>query len=159
MFFQAAELYKDAADQGHVDAMYNLGVFHAQGKGGLMTNLSVAKQLFSAAAEKGHVQASEALELEKSYSQPSLQENLTESSINHFEIETLGPKVQNYTVINLMNHNIFPDFNNQILQSDQFFNSSDESINPKNPTDIFLSMLGINEQNAISLMSVGNTGS
>lgn len=139
--------------------MYNLGVFHAQGKGGMKTNLNIARQLFSAAAKKGHVQASEAIELENSYQKhPRLQENLTESSKNLLEVKTLSSGVQNLTIMNLMNHNFLSDFNDKILESDQFLNSIDEN-SSKNPTDMFLNMLGINGQNTVSFISVVDAGS
>lgn len=158
VFSQAAELYRHAADYGHVDAMYNLGVFHAQGKGGLRTNLNVARQLFSTAAEKGHIQASEALELEKSYiKHPTLQENLTVSSKNQLEVKTLGRNAQNLTVKNLTNHKIFKESKNRA--SYKFFNSINKNMDSRNDTDYFLNLVGHFDRNVISRISIGDTRS
>lgn len=45
--------------------MYNLGVYHAQGKGGLKVNLKMARELFTEAARLGQPEARHALSLDK----------------------------------------------------------------------------------------------
>lgn len=65
IFLQAAEYYSDAAAHDHADALYNLGVFYAQGKGGLPLNINIARVYFTKAAKLGQVQARQALDLEK----------------------------------------------------------------------------------------------
>jgi TPR repeat protein len=59
--FQAVEYYKKAASLGHVQASYNLGVYYAQGRGGLPKDPSRARQLFLQAADKGLLQAKAAI--------------------------------------------------------------------------------------------------
>ncbi|XP_049286176.1 uncharacterized protein LOC125765274 [Anopheles funestus] len=49
----AFECYQQAAEQGHPQAMYNVGVFHARGYAGLRPSRSMAKKYFLAAAELG----------------------------------------------------------------------------------------------------------
>ena len=61
---QAAKYYNEAAKNGHPDAMYNLGVFHAQGRGGLEPDVDKARELFTEAASLGQAQAQIALDLE-----------------------------------------------------------------------------------------------
>jgi len=46
---------------GHVQANYNLGVYYAQGRGGLPKDLSRAHQLFQQAASQGSLQAKAAI--------------------------------------------------------------------------------------------------
>lgn len=65
IFLQAAKYYNDAAAHDHADALYNLGIFHAQGKGGLSINIDTARTCFIKAAKLGQVQAQHALDLEK----------------------------------------------------------------------------------------------
>lgn len=65
IFLQAAKYYNDATDYDHADALYNLGVYHAQGKGGLPIDIDTARTCFTKAAKLGQVQAQRALDLEK----------------------------------------------------------------------------------------------
>jgi hypothetical protein len=51
-----AELYQKAADQGHAEAQYNLGMLYERGDGVPMV-LSVATELYQKAADQGHVEA------------------------------------------------------------------------------------------------------
>ncbi|XP_032686866.1 uncharacterized protein LOC116851513 [Odontomachus brunneus] len=62
---KAAKYYNDAADYDHAEALYNLGVYHAQGKGGLPVDIDTARTCFTRAAKLGQVQAQRALDLEK----------------------------------------------------------------------------------------------
>ncbi|XP_014488856.1 PREDICTED: uncharacterized protein LOC106752022 isoform X2 [Dinoponera quadriceps] len=62
---KAAKYYNDAAAYDHADALYNLGIYYAQGKGGLPIDISTARTYFTRAAKLGQVQAQRALELEK----------------------------------------------------------------------------------------------
>lgn len=57
----ARRLYEIASDLGHAKALYNLGVFHAQGLGGANKDSRQAKQYFEQAAELGNNEALEAL--------------------------------------------------------------------------------------------------
>lgn len=57
----ARRLYEIASHLGHAKALYNLGVFHAQGLGGANKDTRQAKQYFQQAAELGNNEATEAL--------------------------------------------------------------------------------------------------
>lgn len=57
----ALECYQQAAEQGHPQAIYNVGVFHARGYAGLRPSRSMAKKYFLAAAELGLQEAIAAL--------------------------------------------------------------------------------------------------
>src|SRR5262245_19742723 len=50
------EEYRAAADRGSVDAMFNLGVLHAEGRGTLRDDVR-AVEWYRAAAERGHAAA------------------------------------------------------------------------------------------------------
>jgi TPR repeat protein len=50
---EAVHLYRFAADQGHVVAQYNLGVFYANGRGGVPKNDEEAARLYKLAADQG----------------------------------------------------------------------------------------------------------
>lgn len=60
---KALECYSRAAAMGHPKAMYNVGVFHGQGRGGLSKNRRLAREYFVAAARLGQVDARRALGL------------------------------------------------------------------------------------------------
>ena len=147
---QALKYYKRAADNGHIDAIYNLGVYHAQGKGGLTVNLDSARQFFTEAANKGHSQAVKALQLEK-----SLRKHMSPKRINkhHLEVKNLNNNLDSNVLSKLISYNI--NLNNQKIESDQFTNSYDKNMNS---TDMFLNMLGVYERSAIPLLSVGESG-
>ena len=53
-FHEAVKWYRKAADQGHVDAQYNLGIYHAIGIG-IAKDSAEAAKWFRRAAEQGHV--------------------------------------------------------------------------------------------------------
>lgn len=55
------KLYELAASKGHAKAMYNLGVFHVHGTGGLVKNNRMARKYFTQAAELGQEDAIKAL--------------------------------------------------------------------------------------------------
>lgn len=61
--FQAAKLYQKASDLGHATAMFNLGVFHVHGWGGVEMSQRRAKELFRAAADLGQEDAVKLLHL------------------------------------------------------------------------------------------------
>jgi TPR repeat protein len=54
---EAARLYKLAADQGDAAAQFNLGVYYAQGRGGLPQDDREAARLFKLAVDHGHANA------------------------------------------------------------------------------------------------------
>ncbi|MDR2442517.1 MAG: sel1 repeat family protein [Deltaproteobacteria bacterium] len=55
--YRAAQLYLAAAQEGHPDAQFSLGVFLSQGKGGLPVNQSESARWLLKAAEQGVPQA------------------------------------------------------------------------------------------------------
>ena len=50
-------LFKLAADQGDAASQYNLGIFYAQGRGGLPKDDREAARLFKLAADQGDAEA------------------------------------------------------------------------------------------------------
>ncbi|KAG5330896.1 SKT5 protein, partial [Acromyrmex heyeri] len=88
---KAAKYYNDAATHDHADALYNLGVFHAQGRGGLPIDIGTARTYFTRAAKLGQVQAQHALDLEKAETQ-SKKNISTLSNINLKNSESLDSK-------------------------------------------------------------------
>lgn len=59
----ARKLYEMASELGHAKAIYNLGVFHAQGLGGFQKSRLEARKNFEQAAALGSSDAIEALQL------------------------------------------------------------------------------------------------
>lgn len=55
------EFYRSAASMEHPGALYNLGIFYGQGKGGLQRDLETATRLLRLAAVKGQPDAIDAL--------------------------------------------------------------------------------------------------
>lgn len=72
-FQMAKKLYQMAGDWGHEGALYNLGVFFAQGIGGTKRSFRQAKMCFEKAAKLGDAAAIEALAL----LQPSLKRKMS----------------------------------------------------------------------------------
>lgn len=58
---QAAAWWRKAAEQGHVESQYWLGVSLAEGRGGLAQDLTEAGAWYKKAADQGHVRARERL--------------------------------------------------------------------------------------------------
>lgn len=137
--------------------MYNLGVFHAQGKGGLKINLDTARQLFKGAAEKGHNEAIKALQLEKSFKK--------RSNFEHSAKYNLQAKVMNSSLDTNRAMAKLASFNTSLKSSysqrvnfDQYLDDYNTHLEPQTPTDVFLDMLGVHERIAMPLISVGESG-
>lgn len=65
------ELYKSAAALDHPEALYNLGIFYGQGRGGLKPDQETAVRLLRLAAVQGQKDAIDALKyLNVSISEP-----------------------------------------------------------------------------------------
>lgn len=58
-------MYKRAAALGHATAMYNLGVFHVHGWGGVDADEGKARKLFTDAASLGQIDAKRTLSIEE----------------------------------------------------------------------------------------------
>jgi TPR repeat protein len=54
---EAARVYRLRADQGDAEALYNLGVFYEQGRGGLPKDEREAARRYKLAADQGHAKA------------------------------------------------------------------------------------------------------
>ena len=129
---------------GHADAMYNLAIYYAQGRGDFSVDFDKARTLFKRAADLGQEEAKRALDLEA---------KLQVENISN-EIRSLSKK-KSYSLRNA--HNVIKSSLCQIVKyEDPFVSKSnektgslylDEQIDDiKNPTEVFLNMLGINEQ-------------
>lgn len=73
--------------------MYNLGVFHAQGRGGLEVDINMARKLFTEAAKLGQLQAQQALSLEKTNNRQNIAEKEMKGMSTRFVAQM--DKVQN----------------------------------------------------------------
>ena len=71
--------YKRAADKGHANAIFNLGLYYYYGEGGLHKDIGMAETLFLRAAELGHDRAGAAAESAKGERIQQEQSNLVEA--------------------------------------------------------------------------------
>ncbi|XP_012226819.1 uncharacterized protein [Linepithema humile] len=131
---KAAECYNDAAAHDHADALYNLGVFHAQGKGGLPVSIDLARICFIKAAKLGQTQAQQALDLEKAKTQSkksntSTVQNIkfTHTNLQKNKIDDACVKLSNYmlreNIADILNANLVekstrdtPEYNEQPIK-------------------------------------------
>ncbi|XP_066998893.1 DAP3-binding cell death enhancer 1 [Anabrus simplex] len=95
---KAAKFYKMASEKGHATAMYNLGVFHVHGWGGLPVDLNQAHELFEKASSLGQDDAKKALDMVTPDVQVRQVENNTCEESTNALLHALG-LVQN-TLIN-----------------------------------------------------------
>lgn len=147
---KAAKYYSDAAEQGHADAIYNLGVFHAQGRGGFPIDTDRARDYFVKAAKLGQSQAQHALDLEKRYYQSTQNKrntmftNESESTVNYLQnansMSRILKKLTNYT--NALDTRLH-------MESVENSVYSHNEPQARNSTEIFLDLLGINESNIL----------
>ncbi|XP_039308007.1 uncharacterized protein LOC105195862 [Solenopsis invicta] len=118
---KAAKCYTDAATHDHADALYNLGVFHAQGKGGLKIDIDTARNCFIRAARLGQVQAQHALDLEKA----EIQSKKNISTVPKTNLKNSGLKSdENDTRIKLSDLMLYANIDNTfstIKKSNQIF--------------------------------------
>lgn len=130
--------------------MYNLGVFHAQGKGDFILDLDRARLYFKKAAQLGQIQAQQALDLENIAKQSTSSDDVTNVSndkyslkINDFRYERskkLFTKIANYA----------NTYSNQSHTECNTNSSECQTIDKvKNPTEIFLDYLGLTEPNIV----------
>lgn len=132
--------------------MYNLGVFHAQGKGDLILDLNRARLYFKKAAQLGQIQAQQALDLENIAVQSTSNDNISNVSnndkyslkVNDFHHEKSAKKLLS-KLINYTN-----TYNNQSHAERNTSSFECQSIDKvKNPTEIFLDYLGLTEPNIV----------
>ncbi|XP_053977807.1 uncharacterized protein LOC128875871 [Hylaeus volcanicus] len=153
---KAAKYYNDAAERGHADAIYNLGVFYAQGRGGLSIDVGRARSYFTKAAKLGQSQAQYALDLDKHYYQFEEKENnimysdKCESTVNYIQ----NSKNVNHILQKLINYN--NTLNTHLrIESLENPDCNQTEIGTKSPTDMFLDILGLNEPTILPV-SVGS---
>ncbi|XP_011875384.1 PREDICTED: uncharacterized protein LOC105566188 isoform X2 [Vollenhovia emeryi] len=113
---EAAKYYTDAAAHNHADALYNLGVYHAQGKGGLPIDIDTARTCFNKAASLGQVRAQCALDSEKAEvkSKKTLAPNT-----NQKELEKIG---EHFMPFKLSDHTLYSNVDDTFgttVKSDQ----------------------------------------
>ncbi|XP_015607485.1 uncharacterized protein LOC107273617 [Cephus cinctus] len=151
---KAAKYYHDAAEQGHADAMYNLGVFHAQGRGGLPIDTNMARMLFTKAAGLGQVQAQEALSLEKNIKKNNLKDNsVLRMKANPFQAKRISKddntKDSMFVKMVEYENDIATNLDAETVSNKSY---SDHIIKQgQNPTDIFLGFLGLHEPNPVPI--------
>lgn len=125
----------------HADALYNLGVFHAQGRGGLSVDIDAARTYFTRAAKLGQKQAQHALDLEKAKT-PS--KKTTISVIPH--IDTTLLKLVNSTLSTkfLANYTRSTRFRTTSMQNPCAIKTPEYDKNTiQDPTQMFLDFLGL----------------
>lgn len=154
---QAAKYYNDAAERGHADAVYNLGVLHAQGRGGFTIDTDKARGYFIKAAKLGQRQAQHALDLEKRYRQSIQKESGT---ILLDERKSILKCIRNNKS---MNHILkkLTNYNNTLYTQSQveFLENSDHkrtAVACPTPTQLLLGIVGLNKPNIFPLSMESN---
>lgn len=138
---KAAKYYNDAATHDHADALYNLGVFHAQGRGGLSVNIDAARIYFTRAAKLGQKQAQHALDLEKA---KTSSKKTTISVVPH--IDTMLLRLVNSTLSTkfLANYTLSTRFRTTSKQDPCTIKTPEYNENTiQDPTQMFLDLLGL----------------
>lgn len=140
-YFQAAELYRRASDLGHATAMYNLGVFHVHGWGGLEADGDEARQLFTAAAGLGQRDARRALNLDENsdneprVAQPDQEDTSFGVNITPvFAREPVEPRNNDLTDLWFKVLNVKLD--NVVNTKDEMPSSVDSGVNDLSPTEL-----------------------
>ncbi|KAM0725647.1 Chitin synthase regulator SKT5 [Formica fusca] len=156
---KAVKYYNDAAAHDHADALYNLGVFHAQGRGGLPVDIDIARTYFVRAAKLGQIQAQYALDLEKA---ETLQKNNNISTISNRCSKTernLEKNKANGTRIKLngytVNTNVDRILSTNFMGKCTLESSEYEKI-VEDPTQVFLDFLGLRESSQAPIVITTN---
>lgn len=157
IFLQAIKYYNDAAAHDHADALYNVGVFHAQGKGGLPIDIDIARTYFAKAAKLGQIQAQYALDLEKAHLRKN---NNTSTITNKYSTErNLEKNEENDTRIKLNNNTLNINIG-EILSTDFIakctFESPEYEKIIENNTQVFLDFLGLRESSPAVMITTNN---
>ncbi|XP_072752208.1 uncharacterized protein [Anoplolepis gracilipes] len=157
---KAVKYYNDAAAHDHADALYNLGVFHAQGRGGLSIDIDLARTYFVKAAKLGQVQAQRALDLEKT---EILKKNNNNTSIIPNRCLTIEKNLEknqaNDTCIKLNDYKLNTKVD-KILSTNFIAKCTLESPEYEeiieNHTQVFLDFLGLRESSQAPIMITTN---
>lgn len=153
-YVKAANYYNHAAKQGHADAMYNLGVFHAQGKGGLVLDFDRARSYFIQAAQLGQAQARHALNLENVTKESIINTNDTSVSLDNYKYSTNIDNSNHETTSQKLLSKLV-DFSNTFKKQShpespaKLSDCSRRIGETKNSTELFLEYLGLAEPNMI----------
>ncbi|XP_011697392.1 PREDICTED: uncharacterized protein LOC105455625 [Wasmannia auropunctata] len=140
---KAAKYYNDAAAHDHADALYNLGVFHAQGRGGLQIDIDTARTYFTRAARLGQVQAQHALDLEKAESRRKSKKNVSTSLNVNLKNSDLEKNDGNDTPIKLSDFMLYTNV-------DDTFSTITKS------SQVFLDFLGLKQPTQTPIMITTN---
>lgn len=136
---KAARYYNKAAEMGHAGAMYNLAIFHAQGRGNFSVDIDKARTLFKRAADLGQEKAKEALKIDEQYNiELTARKNESilikqKSSMKNILKNTIISHMAKYEDV----------FISKNKKTDSYF--TNEEIMSENSTEAFLNILGINE--------------
>lgn len=152
VFPQAAECYSDAAAHDHADALYNLGVFHAQGKGDLPLNIDIARTYFTRAAKLGQTKAQQALDLEKDKTQTKKSNTSTiqntkfsHTNLQKNKIDNTRVKLSDYmlrgNIANVLSANFIEKFTRDTSKCDE------QSVEYSTQKDLnFLSLMELSQE-------------
>jgi len=136
-----------------------LGVFHAQGKGGLPINIDTARDCFIRAANLGQVQAKQALHLEKLHKEKNVinvsDARLTDADLNRNN----NNNKTNYKRIKLTDYvlsiNTDPILDANFTKPIREITESNEKM-VENATQAFLDLLGLRDSSQASIMITRN---
>ncbi|XP_051161623.1 uncharacterized protein LOC127281777 [Leptopilina boulardi] len=136
---KAAKYYDRAAEMGHAGAMYNLAIFHAQGRGNFSVDINKARTLFKRAADLGQEKAKEALMIDEKY---TIESTARKNESILIKKKSSMKNVLKNTIFNMAKYeDVFISKSNK--KSDSYF--IDKEIDNQNSTEAFLNILGINE--------------
>lgn len=124
---------------GHAGAMYNLAIFHAQGRGNFSVDINKARTLFKRAADLGQEKAKEALMIDEKY---TIESTARKNESILIKKKSSMKNVLKNTIFNMAKYeDVFISKSNK--KSDSYF--IDKEIDNQNSTEAFLNILGINE--------------
>lgn len=139
---KAARYYREAAEMGHANAMYNLAVFYAQGRGDFSIDTDRARTLFKRAADLGQENAKKALTAEAKYQAELIAEE-TQAILSKKKKSSLK-KGHDFIRNNILSHMAKYESTSS-KKSDSYFNEP-RIEDTENSTQAFLNLLGIKEQ-------------
>lgn len=133
--------------------MYNLGVFHAQGRGGLPIDIDIARTYFIRAAKLGHINAQHALDSEK-YASQLINSNNTctvpGTCLKNTDLEINATSNATNTLIDYKDSVSINLIAKSMCQIDT--SKYNERI-VEDPTTVFLDLLGLRESSPATIMA------
>lgn len=143
--------YNDAAAHDHADALYNLGVFHAQGRGGLSINIDIARTYFTKAAKLGQVQAQHALDLEKTETQSKKNNNTPINCLKKADLKIYKTDIMRNTLI---------DYNDKLnvnfIEKSTYNTSEYNEKITEEPTKLIFDILGLKKSSQTPILITTN---